>query len=165
MHSVGDLLGAAMSARRTMKFTWLDDRPLAAGTAMGYAAQVGVRLVALGLADYEDDLTTIAREQGYVQRDEVSLTPDTPDLATIEATFAEEHKHTEDEVRFVTEGEGLFDVRSREGFWIRIAVTPGDLLVLPAGLFHRFRLTDAKTIRAIRLFKDKAGWTPIYRSG
>ena len=43
-----------------------------------------------------------------------------------------------------------------------IQVESGDLINVPAGTQHWFDLCSDKTIRCIRLFQDKSGWTPHY---
>lgn len=106
---------------------------------------------------------TIKAQRGYVDHDVVELSQDTPNLETICAKFDREHYHTEDEVRFVLEGDGIFDVRDGSDRWIRIEVTEGDIIVIPAHKYHRFYLTDRKHIRCMRLFVNHDGWAPMYR--
>lgn len=108
-------------------------------------------------------IETIKREHGYVDEDFVELAPDTPNLDAICAKFDREHYHTEDEVRFVVDGAGIFDVRDEADRWMRIEVTPGDMIVIPARTHHRFYLTDRKHIRCMRLFANHDGWAPLYR--
>jgi len=91
------------------------------------------------------------------------LSADTPNLEELRAKFAREHLHTEDEVRFVLAGEGIFDIRDTDDRFVRITVGPGDLLVLPAKRYHRFFLTSACHLRCARLFRDPAGWIPHFR--
>ena len=118
---------------------------------------------ATGESAFDAPLAAFATEHGYVHRDEVALSAETPNLDAICAKFVDEHRHDEDEVRFVLEGAGVFDIRSRDDRWMRVTVTPGDLIVVPKDRHHRFFLTDARTIRCVRLFRDPAGWIPHYR--
>jgi 1,2-dihydroxy-3-keto-5-methylthiopentene dioxygenase len=113
--------------------------------------------------DYEAELRALAEAAGYVERDIVELTPQTPNLDAICAKFATEHLHTDDEVRFVLAGEGVFDIRDDDDRWMRVTVEPGDLIVVPKDRYHRFFLTDRNHIRCVRLFQDSAGWVPHYR--
>jgi 1,2-dihydroxy-3-keto-5-methylthiopentene dioxygenase len=108
-------------------------------------------------------IETIKREHGYVDQDFVELGPETPNLDAICAKFDKEHFHTEDEVRLVEEGDGIFDVRDEGDRWIRIEVTKGDAIVIPARTYHRFTLTERRQIRCMRLFANNDGWSPLYR--
>ena len=114
-------------------------------------------------ADYQPILETLKRDGRYIAQDIIELRPDTPDLEAICAKFDDEHLHDEDEVRFVLEGEGIFDIRSSDDRWMRVAVEQGDLIIVPAKRYHRFELTDLKTIRCVRLFQEESGWVPHYR--
>ncbi len=125
--------------------------------------QIGVLHWRLPIAGSESEIARIKRERGYVEQDEVSLSKETPNLETICAKFDKEHYHTLDEVRFVVDGEGIFDVRDTTDRWVRIEVAAGDLIIIPANKYHRFYLTEAKIIRCVRLFLNNEGWTPLYR--
>ena len=109
-------------------------------------------------------IAAIKREHGYVDEDFIELGPATPNLEAICAKFDKEHFHTEDEVRFVVAGDGIFDVRDGGDRWIRIEVSEGDIIVIPARKYHRFYLTDRKQIRCMRLFANHDGWAPLYRA-
>jgi 1,2-dihydroxy-3-keto-5-methylthiopentene dioxygenase len=146
-----------------MKVHWLDsDRAPASAEDLRRVGVLHEVLPALP-DDYQPQLDVLKRERGYVEQDIVELRPDTAGLDSICAKFADEHLHTDDEVRYVLEGEGVFDIRSTDDAWIRVTVERGDLLVVPANLHHRFFLTERKHIRCLRLFKDSSGWVPHYR--
>ena len=123
----------------------------------------GVHYERLDLGAHQTALDALKAAQGYVHQDEVALRPDTENLEAICAKFTGEHLHTEDEVRFVLEGAGVFDIRSRDDRWMRVTVEACDLIVVPKDRHHRFFLTDEKTIHCVRLFQDPSGWTPQYR--
>lgn len=125
--------------------------------------KLGVLYWSIPVAASEQELARIKRERGYVEQDEVTLSTETPNLDAICAKFDKEHHHTLDEVRFVVEGEGIFDVRDESDRWVRIQVEAGDLIIIPANKYHRFYLTPSKAIRCVRLFLNTEGWAPLYR--
>jgi len=131
-----------------------------------FLAENGVLYAHLGTdaAAYRPALDRVKVDHGYVQEDVIALSPETPNLDAICAKFVDEHHHDEDEVRFVLEGEGIFDIRSNGDDWMRVVVEPGDLIVVPKDRHHRFLLTDRREIRCVRLFKDQSGWVPHYRA-
>lgn len=123
----------------------------------------GVDYEKLDLADYQPALDRIKAANSYVAQDIVEMTPAMPNLAAIEAKFDKEHLHTDDEVRFVLSGAGIFDIRSKDDRWMRVEVAAADYISVPKDRHHRFYLTEEKAIRCVRLFKDNSGWTPLYR--
>lgn len=142
-----------------MKASWLGGDAL----TVERLAQEGIPSERLEVGAHDARIDELMRTGGYVKRDEVALAPETPGLVAILAKFAGEHRHDEDEVRFVLEGEGVFDIRSTDDRWMRVVVRPGDLIVVPRGRWHRFDLGEGQAIRCVRLFQDPSGWTPHYR--
>ncbi|KAF7290191.1 1,2-dihydroxy-3-keto-5-methylthiopentene dioxygenase [Mycena indigotica] len=119
------------------------------------------------VAGYEDKVDEVARERGYKNRDTINVSREGMGEA-YEAKirgFFEEHMHEDEEIRYILSGSGFFDVRETPSdAWIRVAVQPGDLLVLPAGIYHRFTLDERDNIKALRLFQDEPKWIPHARS-
>ena len=143
-----------------MKAYWLDKKE---GISAEELKTHGVDYEKLDLSNYQSALDGKKTAHNYVSQDIIEITSQTPNLETILAKFDKEHLHTDDEVRFVLAGSGIFDIRSKDDRWMRVEVYGGDYISVPADRHHRFFVMDDKFIRCVRLFKDNSGWTPIYR--
>ena len=111
---------------------------------------------------YAKEIEQLKTRGGYVTADVIDVNPGTPGLDAMLARFNREHWHDEDEVRFIIAGHGLFHIHSKAGAVLAIEVEAGDLIRVPRGTLHWFHLCGDRSIRAIRLFQDTAGWTPHY---
>jgi 1,2-dihydroxy-3-keto-5-methylthiopentene dioxygenase len=114
------------------------------------------------LTAYTAEIDRMKAEGGYVTADVINVNPSTPGLDQMLAKFSREHWHDDDEVRFIIQGRGVFHIHPQNGEVAAIEVAAGDLIRVPAGTHHWFDLCAERSIRAIRLFKDAAGWAPTY---
>ena len=113
------------------------------------------------LAAYADEIEAMKRRGGYVTADVIDVSATTPNLEVMLAKFDKEHTHSEDEVRFIVAGRGIFFLNIN-GRVASVEVGPGDMLRVPRGTTHWFTLCEDRRIRAIRWFQDTTGWTPQY---
>ncbi|VVB07190.1 unnamed protein product [Arabis nemorensis] len=134
--------------------------------SLDYLSELGVLYWKLNPDNYENDseLGKIREERGYDYMDLLDLCPEK--VSNYEEklnNFFTEHIHKDEEIRYCLAGSGYFDVRDKDDRWIRIWMKPGDLIVLPAGIYHRFTLDTTNYIKLMRLFVGEPVWTPYNR--
>ncbi|KAI0641609.1 1,2-dihydroxy-3-keto-5-methylthiopentene dioxygenase [Trametes meyenii] len=139
------------------------------GVALETLAALGVlywRIPVDAPGGWEAKIDAIAEERRYSSRDVVVASRESFGEAFEEKTtmFFNEHIHEDEEIRYLLEGSGFFDVREHPtDSWIRCHLEAGDMIILPAGIYHRFSLDERERARTLRLFKDEPKWTAHYR--
>ncbi|VDK54468.1 unnamed protein product [Anisakis simplex] len=134
-------------------------------SCIGFSRKICMQLIRVPVVDKNGLLDKICKERGYTVRDKLVVSRDvTPDYDTEIKKLFEEHMHIDEEARYIVDGSGYFDVRNENDAWVRIAVEPGDVMILPSGIFHRFTPDHRDYFHALRLFKENHDRIPHNRT-
>lgn len=115
------------------------------------------------LEAYESSLTPFMKAGGYQTADVITINKLTENYDAIRAKFLSEHTHSEDEIRFFVDGEGLFWFNLETEPVFNLLCEKGDLISVPAGTKHWFDAGENNPfVKAIRIFIDMSGWIPEY---
>jgi 1,2-dihydroxy-3-keto-5-methylthiopentene dioxygenase len=111
---------------------------------------------------FKDEIADISERRGYKAQDVISLSDSTPNLDQLLKNFQQEHHHTDDEVRFIVSGHGIFIIQGKDGTFFDVELNPGDLISVPPNIRHYFTLQEDRKVVAVRIFVTSEGWVPIY---
>lgn len=126
-------------------------------------SSLGIEYFKLDGSKDNEELERICKERGYKNRDFKLIEKKMDKYDDFMNLFAREHLHADEEIRYVLDGSGYFDIRNRNDEWIRIHVVKGDLVILPEGIYHRYTNDISEYIHVMRLFQDEPKWTPYDR--
>ncbi|KFY02352.1 hypothetical protein V490_00543 [Pseudogymnoascus sp. VKM F-3557] len=153
-----------------MKAYWYDNLPGDQREPHDSGREVSIdQLSRVGVLYYRypdlEQVDALATERSYKNRDVITVSPGVMgDVyeSKVKSFFAE-HMHEDEEIRYIRDGKGYFDVRNEGDEWVRILLEKDDLIILPAGIYHRFTTDESNFIVAMRLFKEEPKWTPLNR--
>jgi 1,2-dihydroxy-3-keto-5-methylthiopentene dioxygenase len=113
------------------------------------------------LTQLEPFLQEKFKQAGYYYQglDMVVINPQTPDTEFPKPIC---HTHSDDELRYNIDGEGIFVFVFPNGSQARLKIEKNDILVITKGAQHWFEVTPKRTIKLVRFYTSKNGWTPIY---
>ncbi|MDQ0243843.1 1,2-dihydroxy-3-keto-5-methylthiopentene dioxygenase [Bacillus fengqiuensis] len=114
------------------------------------------------LEAFQAEIADISERRGYKTADVISLSETTPNLEQLLKNFQQEHHHTDDEVRFIVSGHGIFVIQGKDGNFFDVELEPGDLISVPENVRHYFTLMEDRKVVAVRIFVTTEGWVPIY---
>jgi 1,2-dihydroxy-3-keto-5-methylthiopentene dioxygenase len=108
---------------------------------------------------YQEEIESLAQRRGYKNWDVVALSEATPNLEELLKKFEQVHTHTEDEVRAITAGHGIFIIKGDEQTgYFDVQLEAGDVISVPENTAHFFTLMEDKQVVAVRLFIEASGW-------
>ncbi|WP_018130253.1 1,2-dihydroxy-3-keto-5-methylthiopentene dioxygenase [Effusibacillus pohliae] len=108
---------------------------------------------------FAEEIRSLAERGGYVKWDVVALSESTPNLDELLKKFEQVHVHTEDEVRAITAGHGIFIIKGKgDTGYFNVELEAGDVISVPVNTPHFFTLMDDRQVVAVRLFIDPSGW-------
>lgn len=115
------------------------------------------------LEAYSDQVSQIQSDYGFKSVDVINMNSSIPQekIISLRNKFLSEHIHTDDEVRYFIEGQGLFCVHAA-GKVYQILCEAGDFIAVPALTKHWFDMSDTPNFKCIRFFSDEAGWVAEY---
>lgn len=111
---------------------------------------------------YTPFLEPYMNKNGYKVADVININSQTENYDALRKKFLAEHTHTEDEVRYFIDGEGLFWFHLENGEVFNVLCQAGDLISVPAGVKHWFDAGEKPFVKVIRIFIDMSGWVPHY---
>jgi 1,2-dihydroxy-3-keto-5-methylthiopentene dioxygenase len=89
------------------------------------------RLPRITWPSLESSVDKLAAERSYKNRDVITVSPEKMGEVYEEKVkmFFNEHLHEDEEIRYIRDGTGFFDVRSEGDEWVRIQLEKDDLIV------------------------------------
>ncbi|KKK37119.1 acireductone dioxygenase [Mesobacillus campisalis] len=117
------------------------------------------------LETFKAEIADISERRGYKAADVISLSDSNPKLDELLKNFQRKHLHTDDEVRYIVSGHGVFIIKATDGRFFEVHLDPGDLISVPENTVHYFTLADDRKVVAVRLFITQEGWVPVYQDG
>lgn len=105
----------------------------------------------------------LIKEREYKHTDEVKISQTAKDDTFLERWF-QEHYTEDEQIRIVMDGSFFLDIRSKQDKWIRIHLNAGDLVVIPAGIYHRATLDEDDYVALYRGFQEAPRFLPISRT-
>ncbi|GAB6930155.1 cupin domain-containing protein [Paenibacillus sp. JCM 10914] len=113
---------------------------------------------------YDEEIRDLAARRGYKIWDIITLSESTPNIEDLLKKFEQVHTHSEDEIRAIVGGKGIFIIKGSDDVgYFNVELEPGDVISVPEDTPHFFTLMDNKKIVAVRLFIEENGWvaTPV----